>query len=677
MTNRNEIKKLLDMGFGPLPIPYAHKKAVIKGWPTLKITQKNFDEYFPKGTKQNVGILNGAPSGNIIDIDIDHMTALYFAQIYLPKTCMIFGRKTKPKSHWIYKCTPLPETQKFGSKKHGMIIELRSTGSQTVFPPSTHESGEKIEFFEFGDPTTVKKEDLEKACKIILIATILVEEYPEEGVRNDFALSLCSLALRLFEMDISEAKKFVSAVALQAGDSESKARANIVDYTAKRIAAGDEVQGIPSLKKYISDESINDIAKYIKEANSDLLCAITELNKNYAFCIVPPQSIIIKETMHDNGQITFDFLQIGTFRNEHASRHHGDKKLTTAWLESPLRRSYDGIEFAPSKPTKNLYNLFQGFAVKPQKGDCSLFLSHLKNVLCNGNEEYYNYLIAWLAHLFQKPEDKIGTAIVIRGKQGTGKSVVFKAIGALLGKHYKVADNPRYIAGNFNSHLHDCLLLHLEEAFFAGDGKLEASLKEMITGDTVLMEYKGKEPIIAKNYARVAITTNADWVVPAGMEERRFFVLQASEEYMQNAEYFIALHQELENGGYAALIHFLLHHDYSSVNLRQIPMTEALLDQKINSLNHHEKWWLDLLMEGVLPNQNGWSGVCGTKDIFEDYLKHAGASGTRYKSISTMIGTFLKKTVPNLQKMKGAYDVESSFDGTDKERGNYYTFPRV
>ena len=27
-----------------------------------------------------------------------------------------------------------------------MIVELRSTGTQTVFPPSTHESGEAIEF---------------------------------------------------------------------------------------------------------------------------------------------------------------------------------------------------------------------------------------------------------------------------------------------------------------------------------------------------------------------------------------------------------------------------------------------------------------------------------------------------------------------------------------------------
>jgi len=532
-------------------------------------------------------------------------------------------------------------------------------------------------FSSYGSPSEIKKETLQAACKIITVGAILLKEYPEAGNRNDFAMPLCNIALRLFNMDVNEAKRFVRLIAELSGDAEAKARADIVDYTAKKIQAGENVQGIPSLKSFIGACAVDDIAKFLGEVNSELMNAITELNNNYAFCIVPPQSIIIKETMHKNGQITFDFLQIGTFKNEHASRHHGDKKLTTAWLESPLRRSYDGIEFAPSKPKENLYNLFQGFAVKPQKGDCSLFLSHLKNVLCNGNEEYYNYLIAWLAHLLQKPEDKIGTAIVIRGKQGTGKSVVFKAIGVLLGKHYKVADNPRYIAGNFNSHLHDCLLLHLEEAFFAGDGKLEASLKEMITGDTVLMEYKGKEPIIAKNYARVAITTNADWVVPAGMEERRFFVLQASEEYMQNAEYFIALHQELENGGHAALMHFLLHHDYSGVNLRQIPMTEALLDQKINSLNHHEKWWLDLLMEGVLPNQNGWSGVCGTKDIFEDYLKHAGASGTRYKSISTMIGTFLKKTVPNLQKMKGAYDVESSFDGTDKERGNYYTFPSL
>jgi putative DNA primase/helicase len=62
----------------------------------------------------------------------------------LPATTAIFGRAGKPRSHWIYRVSAPAATKKFRSKSAGMLVEFRSTGMQTVFPPSTHESGEAI-----------------------------------------------------------------------------------------------------------------------------------------------------------------------------------------------------------------------------------------------------------------------------------------------------------------------------------------------------------------------------------------------------------------------------------------------------------------------------------------------------------------------------------------------------
>lgn len=678
MSNNKHALKLIKDGRAVVPINPMKKAPTIQGWPKLKITEKNFEQYFSKEKQMNIGVINGKRSGNIVDIDIDSLTALDLADQYLPATDLIFGRKSKPRSHWIYVCDKLPKTTKFQSNE-GCIIEIRADKTQTVWPPSVHPSKEIIAYQSDGEPSNVKKENLENACKIITVGSILIDNYPADGLRNDFALTLASVALRLFNMDANAAKRFVLKIGQLVGDEEYKSRADIIEHTAKRMKNGEKVLGIPSLKEFIGSGATDDIAKYILIEGSEEYDVIEELNQEYALVVVPPQTLIIKETKSDNGHKDFMFLQISAFKNILGSRWLKNKKLPTAWMESPMRRTYTGIEFAPTNPTTGMYNLWQGHTVKPIEGDCGLFIEHIRKNICGGNEDYAYYFIAWLAHIIRNPENKPGTAIVIRGKQGTGKSFVFKHFGKLLGNHYKVADSARYISGNFNSHLHDCLLLHLEEAFFAGDKKLEATLKELITGDQILMEYKGKEPIRAKNYASVAITTNSTWVIPAGLEERRFFVLDAKDTEMQNKAYFAAIANQLNNGGYEALMHYLMNYEYEESILRDTPKTEALLEQKLHSLSHEEQWWLEVLQKGELPMQNEWSGICGTRDIFRDYCDHASISGTRFKSVQTRLGIFLNKMVPNIEKLTGSYQTKyDRFDDEmDTKKGQYYVLPSL
>jgi hypothetical protein len=47
----------------------------------------------------------------------------------------------------------------------------------------------------------------------------------------------------------------------------------------------------------------------------------------------------------------------------------------------------------------------------------------------------------------------------------------------------------------------------------------------------------------------VLLTTNEDWAVPAGLEERRWFVLNVGNAQRQNRDYFGALIAELQAGG--------------------------------------------------------------------------------------------------------------------------------
>ena len=58
----------------------------------------------------------------------------------------------------------------------------------------------------------------------------------------------------------------------------------------------------------------------------------------------------------------------------------------------------------------------------------------------------------------------------------------------------------------------------------------------------------------------------------------------------------------MEAGGREALLHHLLFEvDCSKVNLRQIPETTALLEQKLETASAEQGWWLDILQRGELP----------------------------------------------------------------------------
>jgi len=341
-------------------------------------------------------------------------------------------------------------------------------------------------------------------------------------------------------------------------------------------------------------------------------------------------------------------------------------------MSHPHRRQYEGIVFLPGREIPNHYNLWRGFAVEPRQGDCSKFLAHLKDNVCQGDEESYRWVVGWFANIIQHPNEKTGTALVLRGKMGTGKTIVGYVFGAVIGRHYVSVSNPRYVTGRFNSQLVSCLLLHADEAFWAGDREAEGQLKDLITGEVHFIEFKGKEPIPVDNYVRLLVTGNPDWLVPAGFEERRFATFDIGDKHMQDIPYFKAIINEMKNGGSEALLYHLSNFDLSSINLSEIPKTAALLDQKLSSLTPEQGWLLDTLMRGELPYdvEKEEDRKCPTSALFDRYINHASKHGVRRRSIEVVLGTFLKKYVPGLRKIDTTYG-----KGNSTRQGYVYVFP--
>jgi hypothetical protein len=400
------------------------------------------------------------------------------------------------------------------------------------------------------------------------------------------------------------------------------------------------------------------------------------LNQTYAVVLVGGRAAIMKEGLSPLGGHEFSFYGVDALHTWFGNRvvMEGTKRVTLAkhWLAHPLRRQYEGIVFAPKREAPGHYNLWRGFAVEPRAGDCSLFLAHIHDVACGGIKDHYNWVMAWFAQLIQHPETKMGTCLCFRGEPGTGKTIIGEMIKPVLGPHYYRVADPRYITGQFNSHLIACLLLHADEGFWAGDHKAEGKVKDLTTSDEQMIEFKHKEVIRVRNHVRLMVTGNANWIVPAAMDERRFAVFDVADTHQEDHAYFGAMLKQMDNGGYAALLHHLLHLDWGGINLRTVPKTGALLDQKLASLNPEDGWWADVLRSGRLPHGCGSPNMTPSSLLFDSYVQHANKTGARRRAIETQIGMYLNRIVgADLVKAKATY---RNTHGED-EAGNVYTFP--
>jgi hypothetical protein len=376
-----------------------------------------------------------------------------------------------------------------------------------------------------------------------------------------------------------------------------------------------------------------------------IISRIQELNCRHAVIMVGGHCHILNEIwdpLFKRKDITFsrvqDFLNYYSNEKVFSYSDNGRPKLVSIgkiWMESPERKQYRGITFSPGEEIPDHYNLFRGFGCEPKEGDWSLFKSHLFDVICGGNQEVYFYLLAWMAQLFQNPGgERPGTSIVLRGKRGSGKGCFVSTLGKIVGPHFLPVISGSHVTGRFNLHMKDALLVYADEAVWGGDKAAEGVLKGMITEELIAIEPKGKDVFTVKNHVRLIISSNEDWVVPAGGQERRFVVLDVKDIRIGDHDYFAAIRLQMENGGKEAMLYDLLDLDILGVNLRDIPRTEALYDQVTLSMTTVQQFWLERLRAGTLsPDSDEWDGEVVTSSLYGQYLEFAKAMGDRYPMI--------------------------------------------
>jgi hypothetical protein len=268
----------LARGWTVIPVPYRGKNPARSDWQELRITEETAPQWF-NSEAQNVGVQLGELSGGLADVDLDTAEAVRAGPYFLART-LCFGRPSKPRSHWLYR-SDLWQTEdtawiqfKFitgegEARTERTILELRigggGKGAQTIFPGSTHETGEPIAWDEPAAITHADGADLKQRCARAAAAALLAEHFPSKGARHDSGLTLGGFLSRC-GFSRPDTELFAEAVTIASGQPREKVkdvRKTAGEAWEKAQQPGGRARGFPLLAETFGKNIAKHVAKWL------------------------------------------------------------------------------------------------------------------------------------------------------------------------------------------------------------------------------------------------------------------------------------------------------------------------------------------------------------------------------------------------------------------------------
>lgn len=247
-------RQYVQSGFTPISVRPGDKAPEARSWTSTRWRGPDdplLEQVFV-GDK-NVGLALGGDAG-LVDVDLDCDEAVLIARYALPHTEMISGRESVPASHYWYLC-PGAVSAKYqdpirlaqGQADRATLVEVRSTGAQTVVPPSIHPSGERYQWDSFGP--LGEEPDIEQEAADLAAVTLLLRYWPGKGARHDAFMCLAGGLMTSGSSYWSERRvaAVVKVLALLTNDDEVDSRLASVATTATEVADGNHVKGWQSL----------------------------------------------------------------------------------------------------------------------------------------------------------------------------------------------------------------------------------------------------------------------------------------------------------------------------------------------------------------------------------------------------------------------------------------------
>lgn len=300
---------------------------------------------------------------------------------------------------------------------------------------------------------------------------------------------------------------------------------------------------------------------------------------------------------------------------------------------SPATVMYTGTAFTPVKTSALTLNFWSGPSPVAKAGNWVLLRDFLLHVICAGNELTFDYLIRFMSHMVQKPEEKPGVIITLLGGQGTGKGVYFGLLQAIWPRTTLQVSDIDQVTGRFNACLERNYNICMDEALFSGDRKSMDRLKSIVTEPLLLIEQKYQPARTIASVHRLFASSNHSHFGNIEQDDRRFLFLKVSNTKQQDTTYFGGVVAAINNPKtIGALLYYLQRKDLSAFDVRKKPDTTEHLQQKLKSLQGFDRYWYEVLETGYF---NGTG-----KDDLISCIQNPEWTGSVFMPTSTLVDCY-------------------------------------
>lgn len=305
----------------------------------------------------------------------------------------------------------------------------------------------------------------------------------------------------------------------------------------------------------------------------------------------------------------------------------------------PQRRVATFIPYYKTDPQPENLNLFTGFAVlkalekRPditsEKFKNSLLYKHWKTQLCAGDERVFNYLMKYIAHMIQKPDERPDANIVLFSAQGAGKNTMMRFLANLIGvMYYSTYDSKETMLSRFNIDQMYNLMMVLEEMpTHDKEGKNTSNQMKNRTDATMMrFEKKFGDTVFAAVFTRIFFLTNNRNAIYVEGGDRRYVMLDCLNDFNDQKDYFAPMQEELKDPEMylSACKFFTTEFDVENFKKETIPKTAYHTEQMMNGLRPHIKF-LEYVAGGGVKTTPNYKLITRVDEKTKEVTVHANA----------------------------------------------------
>ena len=293
------------------------------------------------------------------------------------------------------------------------------------------------------------------------------------------------------------------------------------------------------------------------------------------------------------------------FKSLHAGAWKEGDILNAIWRDKLPLRKFESMVYLPweSEVVSNghsgrSYNIWRDSGIAPTPGDVTVFLEHMAYMFPDEAER--ELAIDYLALLVRRPAVKVNFAMLVKSRQGTGKSWLGSLIARIIGEPNVTRPSNTAVVEKYTDWQLGAQLAIIEELMAMGRMEVANRLKPAITDHYLSIRPMYGRVYTVPNRLNFLCFTNHDDALPLESGDRRWLVF-FSEAARESEAYYERLFAFLKGDGPAHVAHWLSQRHVKLNPMGTAPKTRGKEEMLNLSMGDAEQHLSDLLAEGAAP----------------------------------------------------------------------------